>query len=173
MHIFPQTKHQWQILSIDMSSLEIQEIGWDLSLMKISYNLTKRTKTENFEKNFNMFIANFKTVPINWLLRVTSFIQCSIRSLWELSAIYGYLKNKNNKFKKKLCKKSVKGIKKMNFSLKTILFNLNFKSNGFSFIYQYNFKKSTNINKYIRTTKFSRKHVFSTQLISSALIASQ
>ena len=44
-----------------MLSVEIQEIGWDLSLMKISYNLTKRTtKTEKFEKNFNLFIINFK-----------------------------------------------------------------------------------------------------------------
>ena len=34
-----------------MFSLELQEIGWDLSMMKISYNLTKRTtKTEKFEK---------------------------------------------------------------------------------------------------------------------------
>ena len=31
--------------------------------MKISYNLTKRTtKTEKFEKNFNMIIINFKTI---------------------------------------------------------------------------------------------------------------
>ena len=31
--------------------------------MKISYNLTKRkTKTEKFEKNFNMIIKNFKTI---------------------------------------------------------------------------------------------------------------
>ena len=48
---------------IGVLSLEIQEIGWDLSLMKISYNLTKRTtKNEKFEKNFNMFIINFKTI---------------------------------------------------------------------------------------------------------------
>ena len=46
-----------------MLSLEIQEIGWDLSLMKISYNLTKRTtKTEKFEKYFKLFIINFKTI---------------------------------------------------------------------------------------------------------------
>ena len=38
-------------------------MGWDLSLMKISYNFTKRTtKTEKFEKNFNMIIKNFKTI---------------------------------------------------------------------------------------------------------------
>ena len=34
-----------------MLSHELQEIGWALSLMKIIYNLTKRTtKIENFEK---------------------------------------------------------------------------------------------------------------------------
>ena len=46
-----------------MLSLELQEMGWDLSLMKVSYNSTKRTtKTEKFEKNFNMFIINFQTI---------------------------------------------------------------------------------------------------------------
>ena len=46
-----------------MLFLEIEEIGWDLSLMKISYNLTKRTtKTEKLEKYFKMFIINFVTI---------------------------------------------------------------------------------------------------------------
>ena len=46
-----------------MLFLEIQEIGWDLSLMKKSYNLTKRTtKTEKLEKNFKMFTINIKTI---------------------------------------------------------------------------------------------------------------
>ena len=46
-----------------MLFIEIQEIGWDLSLMKISYNLTKRTtKTEKLEKYFKMFIINFITI---------------------------------------------------------------------------------------------------------------
>ena len=40
----------------------IQEIGCELSLMKINYNLTKRTtKTEKFEKCLKMCIINFKT----------------------------------------------------------------------------------------------------------------
>ena len=43
--------------------LEIQEIGRDLLMMKISYKLTKRTtKTEKFEKNGKMYIINFKTI---------------------------------------------------------------------------------------------------------------
>ena len=46
-----------------MIFLEIQEIGWDLSLMKISYNLTKKTtKAEKLEMYFKMFIINFKTI---------------------------------------------------------------------------------------------------------------
>ena len=46
-----------------MLFLEIHEIRWDLSLMNRSYNLTKRTtKTKTFEKHFNMFIINFKTI---------------------------------------------------------------------------------------------------------------
>ena len=85
-----------------------------------------------------------------------------------MSAIYGYLKNKNSKFKKKLSEKSVEGIEKKNFTKKLFYFQFVFKSNGISLIYQYNFKKSTNLNKYIRTTKISRKHVLSTQLLSLA-----
>ena len=46
-----------------MLFLEIQKIEWDLSLMKISYNFTKRTrKTEKLEKFFKMFIINLKTI---------------------------------------------------------------------------------------------------------------
>ena len=46
-----------------MLFLEIQKIGRDLSLMKISYNLTERTtKTEKLEKCFKMFIINFVTI---------------------------------------------------------------------------------------------------------------
>ena len=49
-----------------MLFLEIQEIGLDLSLMKISYNLTKRTtKTEKLEKHFKMFIKTLRLFDIN------------------------------------------------------------------------------------------------------------
>ena len=45
-----------------MFVFEIQEIGRDLS-MKISYNLTKRTrKTKKFEKKLKMYLINFKTI---------------------------------------------------------------------------------------------------------------
>ena len=62
MHIVQQTTHRWQIISVDMFFFGIQEIGCDLSLMKIKYNLTKRTtKTEKFEKCLKKYIINFKT----------------------------------------------------------------------------------------------------------------
>ena len=45
-----------------MLFFETQEIGCDISLMKISYNLTKKiTKAEKFEKCLKMYIMNFKT----------------------------------------------------------------------------------------------------------------
>ena len=63
-----------------MLFLEIQEIGWDLSLMKISYYLTKRTtKTEKLEKYFKMFIINFKT--INYKLTASGDINHSVLNL--------------------------------------------------------------------------------------------
>ena len=61
-HIIQQTKHRWEVISVAMLIFGIQEIGCDLSLMKISYNLTKRTtKTEKFEKCLKNYIINFKT----------------------------------------------------------------------------------------------------------------
>ena len=49
-----------------MLFLEIQEIRMDLSLMKISYKLTKRTtKTEKFEKYFKMSIKTLRLFAIN------------------------------------------------------------------------------------------------------------
>ena len=45
------------MISTDMLFPEIQEFGWDLSLMKLSYNWTKRrTKAEKFEKYLTMYI---------------------------------------------------------------------------------------------------------------------
>ena len=46
-----------------MVIIEIQGIGWDLSMTINSYKLTERTtKTEKFEKSLKMYnIINFKT----------------------------------------------------------------------------------------------------------------
>ena len=62
MHIVQQTKHRWQIISVGRLFFGRIQIGCDLSLMKISYNLTKRTtKTEKFEKCLKKYIINLKT----------------------------------------------------------------------------------------------------------------
>ena len=51
------------MISVDLLFIEIQEFGSNLSLMKISYNLTKRTtKPEKFAKRLKMYIMNFKTL---------------------------------------------------------------------------------------------------------------
>ena len=49
MRSVQKTKHQCQIKSVRMLFCEIQEIVWYLSLMKLSYNLTKGTKIEKNE----------------------------------------------------------------------------------------------------------------------------
>ena len=54
------------IASVILLFLEIQEIGWDLSLMKVSNNLTKRTtKTEQTEKYLKTFIIYLGLFAIN------------------------------------------------------------------------------------------------------------
>ena len=51
------------IIRIYVIFFEIQEIGWDPSLIQISYSLTKRTtKTEKFEKYLKTYIINIKTI---------------------------------------------------------------------------------------------------------------
>ena len=63
-HIVQQTKHKASVTkkSVHVLYFGIQEFGCDPSLMKISYNLTKRiTKTEKFEKCLKKYIINFKT----------------------------------------------------------------------------------------------------------------
>ena len=45
-----------------MLFFEIQEIEWELPLMKISYNLTKITQTEKFGKCSKMYIIDLKSI---------------------------------------------------------------------------------------------------------------
>ena len=52
-----------------MLFFETQEIGCDLSLMKISYSLTKKTtKTGKFEKNLKMYAITFRLKSMNCAL---------------------------------------------------------------------------------------------------------
>ena len=51
------------MISVDWLFIEIQEIGRDLSMMKISNKLMKKTtKTETSEKKLKICIINFKTI---------------------------------------------------------------------------------------------------------------
>ena len=69
----------YDMISVDMLRSEIQWFGWDLSMMRISYKLTKRsTKAEKVQislKILELFnIINFiRMLAINWLLRLTLF----------------------------------------------------------------------------------------------------
>ena len=94
LHIVQQTKHRWQIISIDMFCFETQEIG--------CYHENKLQFDEKNNKNWKVLKdiwkciwQNLRLKAMNWLLRVTPIIQSSVTSLRDLSAIYGYLKNKN------------------------------------------------------------------------------
>ena len=65
--IFLQAKHNisYVIISSKVLIFKIQGNVWDLSIMRISYKLTKRTKTEKIEKFLKILIMyniiNFKT----------------------------------------------------------------------------------------------------------------
>ena len=65
----------------------------------------------------------------------------------------------------KMKDESVKAIIKM----RLFLFSINFPTTVEFFLLQIDFKKSTNKNKYIKTTKFLRKPLISTPLKSKAL----
>ena len=158
-----------------MLFLKIQETGWDLSLMKICYNLTKRTtKTEKLEKNFKMFIINFKTIP--YKLTTSGNINNSILNYKPMRPVINLRLPKEQKqqiqekIEREKCRRHEKNeLFTENFSI----FYYFLRAMGFVFFYQHNFKKSTNMSKYIRTTKFSRKHVLSTPLNSLAFNGSQ
>ena len=79
-HFDQQSKHPLDIISIENFIFELQEIGWDLSITRISYKLTKRTTKSKKNKN--------------------EIIQLSSRSSWGLSVFYDYLESfKKNKQK--------------------------------------------------------------------------
>ena len=71
-------------------------------------------------------------------------------------------KNKNNKFKKKWARKVSQSLKNKLFSKNFTILNYFFNSNGF--FLQFNSNKSTNMNKYIKTTKIFRKPVVSNDM---------
>ena len=63
MHIVPQTKHELRHEINEKIVFELREIGWNLSMMRINYKLTKRTKTEKYKKSLRRNnILNFNTI---------------------------------------------------------------------------------------------------------------
>ena len=110
-----------------MLIFKIKGIGWDLSMMRVKYKLTKRTtNTKKIEKSSKIYsITTFKT--IRYKLTASGkflFIQFSITSFWDLSTNYGYLKN-NKQAKaansKKENKNSVEAFQKYFLSVKNFL----------------------------------------------------
>ena len=62
-HIVQQTKHQLRHDFNGKVVFELQWIGRNLSMMRINYKLTKRTKTEEYKKSSKTNnIMNFKTI---------------------------------------------------------------------------------------------------------------
>ena len=138
-HIVQQIKHQWQIKSLDLLFIVIQEIGSDLSLMKISYILTKRTtKTEKFEKYLKMYTQNFRTIHYKLAASVKiihSILNCKL--VRPVSNLYlpkeqkqAKTANSGEKIDQEKCGRHLK----MNHSLTTSIFSIYFSfAMGFFF----------------------------------------
>ena len=50
-HFLQQTKHQLRHDINGKIVFELQGIGWNLLMVRISFKMTKRTKTKNYKKN--------------------------------------------------------------------------------------------------------------------------
>ena len=165
-----QEKHRPQII-VDMLFFKTQEIGCDLSLMKISYNLTKRTtKTEKFENYLKLYIINFKTKGYELTASgsiIISILNYKLKRLVRILRLHKEQKTgKNSNFKKKIEREKCRRHYKMIFSLKTSLCSNNFLTEMEFFCFYQNVFKKSNMNKYMRATKFLRKLVVSPPLNS-------
>ena len=115
-----------------MLFFEIQENEWDPSLMKVSYNLTKRTiKTEKFEKDLKMYIINFKTIC--YKLTASGNIIHSIQNYKLMRPVSNLRLPKEQKqaktanSEKKIDREKVsKSLKKLKFPLTPFLFLIDF-----------------------------------------------
>ena len=124
----------------------------------------KNKKTEKFEKSLKMYnIINFETIRYKWLPRNLNPWILNYMLLRPVSILR--LKNRP----KPLTRKKIEREKslKNNFLVMTFLSSINHLS-AWDFFFTYDFKLWKNMNKYIRTTKFLRKPVVSTQLNSFA-----
>ena len=67
-YIVQQTNHELRHDISEKILFELQEIGWNLSMMRLNYKLTKRTKTEKYKKCLRTNkIVNFNTVEIEYI----------------------------------------------------------------------------------------------------------
>ena len=70
-HIVQQTNHQLEHdingKMVSMDIIELQRTGWNLSMNRIYYKLTKRTKTEKYKKSLktNTFKNSYITQKLN------------------------------------------------------------------------------------------------------------
>ena len=63
IHIVQQIKHELRHEINEKILFELQEMGWNLSRMRLNYKLTKRTKTEKHKKPLRTNnIVNFNAV---------------------------------------------------------------------------------------------------------------
>ena len=105
-HIIHKAKHDLRPDSKERIPFELQEIGWNLSMMRLNYKLTKRTKTEKYKKCFR----TNNTIKFNTTRKKLSELSNIIHSIliWKperpvsILRLHEELNDKNSKFKKKI-----------------------------------------------------------------------
>ena len=130
-------------------------------MMKISYNLTKRTtKTEKFEKYLKIYVINFKTKVYELTASgniINSILNYKLKRLVSSLGLPKEQKQAKTAIsRKKIKREKSRWHENTNFSQKNLfMFRKCFNRNGIFLFYQYNFKKS-NMNKYIRHEIFEK-----------------
>ena len=79
-HIVQQTKHELRHDINEKILFELQEIGWNLSMMRLNYELTKRTKSEKYKKR----LRTNNIVTFNTIRQKLSTLRNSIHSIRSL-----------------------------------------------------------------------------------------
>ena len=93
------------MISVDIITFEIQTFGWDLSLTRIGYKLTKRTtKIENFEKKYLKMYSNINLKTIRNRVIASSnnlHLIVTYKFMTRVSILRAPKKRQISKFKKK------------------------------------------------------------------------
>ena len=110
---------KYDIISVDMLFFEIQGIGWDHSMTRISYKLTKRTKTEKSLNIYNIII--FQTIGYKLTVSGNKIHIIVNYNFMRPVRILRLPKNKKNKVKnsklKKINREKGQRHQRMNFSV--------------------------------------------------------